>query len=191
MRDAVRDIKLKGTGAALIACATDRLLDAIAQIETDFDLPRGVESRRSDMINASAYWSSHVNPTNVDEHIAYAQKGGFRLMLLYYRRSSRRSRVRAQRQLRLPAEYPNGQADLMQMLDKIKAPASSPPAFPAYAHRPQEPLCHAQGGPRLNLTRRFTLAQPLSPDDTRVYVEQNPEGTVMATAAACSNSAAS
>ena len=54
--DAVRDIKLKDAGAALIACATDNLLDTIAAIEKDYDLPRGVDSRRSDMINASIYW---------------------------------------------------------------------------------------------------------------------------------------
>ncbi|MGV8092685.1 MAG: hypothetical protein AB2L24_12585 [Mangrovibacterium sp.] len=33
---------------------------------------------------------------------------------------------------------------------------------------------------RLNLVKMFTLAKPLGKDDTEVYVEQNPEGSVMA-----------
>ncbi|MGV8092684.1 MAG: hypothetical protein AB2L24_12580, partial [Mangrovibacterium sp.] len=44
--EAVKDIKLKGVGAALIVCQPDDLLDHIARIEEDYDLPRGVESRR-------------------------------------------------------------------------------------------------------------------------------------------------
>ena len=180
--DAVRDIKLRGTGAALIACATDRLLDAIARIEADFDLPRGVESRRSDLINASAYWSSHVNPTNVDEHIAYAQKGGFRLMLLYYPAIFEEIGGYALNgNYDYRPEYPNGQADLIQMLDKIKAAGIIPGLHFLHTHIGlKSRYVTPRADHRLNLTRRFNLAQPLSPDDTRVYVEQNPEGTVMA-----------
>lgn len=120
--DAVRGIKLKGCGAALICTASGSLMDAIASLEEDYDLPRGVESRRSPSINRSAYWSANVTPDTVDTHIAYAKQAGFRHMLIYY-----------------PAifeggygyglcgdydyrkEYPNGAADVKKMLDKIKA----------------------------------------------------------------------
>ena len=40
-------VKLKGAGAALIACPTDKLLDNIAIVEDDFNLPHGVNSRRT------------------------------------------------------------------------------------------------------------------------------------------------
>ena len=47
-------------------------------------MPRGVESRRRKEINRSVYWSWDINPENLDEHIAYAKKGGFDCMLIYY-----------------------------------------------------------------------------------------------------------
>jgi len=43
----VDSVKLEGVGAALIVTHTPHLLDRIARVEEDFDLPRGVESRRS------------------------------------------------------------------------------------------------------------------------------------------------
>ncbi len=45
--DAVTEIKLEGVGAALIVTKKDQLLDHIDQLERDFELPLGVESRRS------------------------------------------------------------------------------------------------------------------------------------------------
>ena len=42
----VDEIKTEGVGAALITTATKNLLDRIAAVEKDYDLPRGVESRR-------------------------------------------------------------------------------------------------------------------------------------------------
>jgi hypothetical protein len=82
--DAVREVKLKGTRAALITCEAEKLLDCIETIEVDFDLPRGVESRRAPSINRSLYWTMHINPNNVDENIEYAKKCGLRYMLIYY-----------------------------------------------------------------------------------------------------------
>ena len=73
--DAVRDIKFRGCGAALIACEQTALLDTIAQIEEDFSLPRGVESHKGDRINASAYHSGNITPKSIDEHIEYAKNG--------------------------------------------------------------------------------------------------------------------
>ena len=81
---AIKDIRFEGTGAALIVCHPDKLLDNIAQMEEDFNLPKGAESRRRDIINASYYWTYQINPGNVDEHIKYAKIGGFRLMSIYY-----------------------------------------------------------------------------------------------------------
>ena len=76
--DTLRDVKLKNAGVALIVSESSELLDAIEVLEKDYDLPRGVESRRSPLINRSYYWASNVNPLTVDEHIEFAKKGGFK-----------------------------------------------------------------------------------------------------------------
>ncbi|MEA4822821.1 MAG: hypothetical protein VB111_01740 [Clostridiaceae bacterium] len=180
--DAIRDIKLCGTGAALIVSNPDRLLDAIAAVETDYSLPHGVESRRSDWINVSAYWTSSISPANVDEHIRYASMGGFRCMLIYYT-AFFKTHVGYDTcgDYDYKDEYPNGKADLVKMLEKIKAAGITPGIHFLQTHigissRYVTPIADH----RLNKTRKFTLAQSLGEDDTVVTVEENPCGTVMA-----------
>ena len=82
--DAVREVKMKGVCAALMVCPSNELMDCIETMEIDFDLPRGVASRRAPSINRSLYWTMSINPTNVDENIEYAKKCGLRYMLIYY-----------------------------------------------------------------------------------------------------------
>ena len=179
--DAVRGVKLRGTGAALIACPSADLMDAIDRLEADFDLPRGVQSRRGDKINASAYHSSDVTPDTLDEHIKYAKMGGFRMMLLYYPSIFKSEGYKLNGDYEYRDEYPNGVEDVRAMLDKIKAAGITPGIHFLHTHiglksRYVTPVADH----RLNLTRHFTLARPLGLDDTTVYVEQNPEDTVMA-----------
>lgn len=180
--DAVRDIQLTGTGAALIVSQTNDLLDAIAQLEEDFDLPRGVQSRRSDKINTSAYWSSDINPQNVDEHIRYARMGGFRNLLIYYSAIFKeRGAYGLNGNYDYRAEYPGGRADLINVLDKIKAAGITPGLHFLHSHIGlYSRYVTPQADHRLNLTRRFTLARALAATDTDVYVEQNPQDSVMA-----------
>jgi len=182
--DAVKGIKLQGAGAALITCASDKFLDNLGVMEADFGLPRGVESRRSDIINASYYWSANCTPANVDEHIKYAKMGGFRLMLLYYtcmfKSEGGYGLCGNYTNGDFRAEYPNGRADLVAMLDKIKAAGITPgihflQTFIGTLSRYVTPVADH----RMNLTRHFTLAQPVGAGDTEICVEQNPEGTVM------------
>ncbi len=178
--DAVKDVKLKGVEAALIVSSSDKLLDGIAVLEEDYNLPLGVKSRRDDMINASAYWTSTINPGNVDEHIKYAQMGGFRCMLIYYTSMFKESGYILNGNYDYREEYPNGKDDLRNVLDKIKAAGIIPGLHFLHTHiglksRYVTPVADH----RLNLTRHFTLAKALGCDDTVVYVEQNPEGTVM------------
>ena len=82
--ETLRETGLKQGGVALIVADPKDLLDVIDGLEIDYDLPRGVQSRRSPLINRSYYWAGDVNLNTVDEHIAYARKGGFRFMSLYY-----------------------------------------------------------------------------------------------------------
>ena len=180
--DAVKGIKLKGASAALIVSATDKLLDNIAQVEEDFGLPKGVASRRGEMINASYYWSGDITPDNVEEHIKYAKQGGFRMMQIYYTSIFKEEHgygLKGNYDYR--KEYPNGRDDLVSMLDKIHAAGIIPGLHFLHAHiglwsRYVTPVPDH----RLNLKMRFPLSRPLQKDDTVIYTDQNPEGAVMA-----------
>lgn len=180
--DAVNSLKLQGAEAALIVCAADQLLDGIACLEEDYDLPRGVEARRSEMINASYYWASGATPKNIDEYIEYARMGGFRCMLLYYTCIFKEFDYTGYiGNYEYRDEYPNGRQDLIDMLGKIKAAGIIPGLHFLHTHIGlKSKYVTPVADHRLNLTRRYTLARPLGEQDTIVYVEQNPAGSAMA-----------
>ena len=175
-------VKLDGVGAALITCAGDTLLENIAKVEEDYGLPHGVNSRRHGLYDASYYWTPDITPANVDEHIRYAKQAGFRLMSIYYPAFLRSRGYRLLGNYdEWRAEYPNGQKDLEAMLAKIKGARIVPGFHFLHTHlgRDSRYLTPVPDH-RLNLTRIFTLARPLAPTDTTVYVEQNPANSTMA-----------
>jgi hypothetical protein len=175
-------VKLKGVGAALIACSTDKLLDTIARIEEDYRLPHGVNSRRSELYHASYYWSADVVPGNVDEHIKYAKMAGFRTMMMYYPCFIEGDGYRklGDYQWRR-AEYPNGKDDVIKMLNKVKDAGILPGFHFLHSHIGRDSK-YVTPIPdhRLNLLKIFTLAAPLSTTDTTIRVEQNPANITMA-----------
>jgi hypothetical protein len=174
-------VKLKGVGAALITCSTNKLLDTIARIEDDYNLPHGVNSRRHELYNSSYYWSYDVVPSNVDEQIKYAKMGGFRTFMIYYPSfiESNGYRYLGDYKWRT-ADYPNGKDDLIKMLNKIKNAGLVPGFHFLHSHIGRDSK-YVTPIPdyRLNLLRIFTLAAPLSKDDTTIYVEQNPANSTM------------
>lgn len=177
--EVLRDVKLKHAGVALIVSKPEELLDGIETLENDLDLPHGVASRRSPQINRSYYDAGGIDPTNVEEHIALAKKGGFRCMMVYYssifREPQEFSRNGAYDDFR--SEYQNGYDDLVQMLQKIKAAGISPGLHILHSHiGMRTKYLTPVADHRLNLTKHFTLARPLSKDDTTIYVEERPEG---------------
>jgi len=180
--DAVKDIKLKGVTAALIVCETDKLLDHIAKMEEEYNLPHGAESRRNEMINRSYYWSAEVNPQNLDQHLKYAKMGGFRCMLLYYPSfiDSRGYRKLGDYEWNLSL-YPNGKEDLAKMLNTIENNGITPGFHFLHSHIGRDSR-YVTPVPdhRLNLLRYFTLAEPMGRSDTEIFVEQNPQGTTIA-----------
>ena len=174
-------VKLKNTGAALIACPPDRLLDNIAIVENDFALPHGVASRRNDLYNASYYWVYDVNPGNVEEHLKYAKMAGFRTMMIYYPSFTEGWDYRklGDYDWRRP-EFPDGAADLKKMLDRIKEAGLVPGFHFLHSHIGRDSrYITPVPDHRLNLLRTFTLAAPLGKTDTIVYTEENPEGITM------------
>ena len=180
--DAVNGIKLRGCAAAVIAApGGDALMDAIDAMEEDYGLPHGVRSRRNQpTINSSAYWSSGVTPQTVDKHIKYAKQGGFRMMLIYYPAIFKSYGYSLCGDYDYRDEYPNGQADVKAMLDKIKAAGITPGLHFLQTHIGRKSrYMTGSVDHRINLTKYFTLAKPVGMDDTTIYVEQNPENTVM------------
>ena len=176
MRAHVRkDIRLKGPGAALIVCQKDAVMDAIAQVEEDFDLPRGVENRRHPLNNASIYFADNVNPKTVDQHIAYCKAGGFRMMQIYYTSMFYETdHWTYTGNYDYNADYPNGKEDLIAVLGKVKAAGITPGLHFLAPHigfksRYVTPIADH----RLHIKQHFTLAKPLGLKDATIYVEQD------------------
>ena len=177
-----RDIRLKGCTAALIASETAALFDGIEAVETDYNLPKGVQSRRDPHINASIYWVRELDHSNLDAHIARAKQGGFRLMLIHYAAFIQEGRAWSYcGNYDFKEAYPNGSTDIAPMLQKIKAAGITPGLHFLHTHIGLlSRYCTPDADRRLHLARRFTLARPLASDDTTVYVDQNPAGSAMA-----------
>lgn len=173
--DAVTDVKLLGTGAALIVTAKDKLLDNIDRLERDYGLPLGVESRRSSEYLNSYYEMRNVTPGNIDEHIAYAKEGGFRQMVIYYPDFAKTMGHFPWRE-----EYPNGMADLKTVTGKIRE-AGMIVGIHIHYNKAQidDKYVSPVPDPRLNIRRYFTLAQDLRKKADVVYVEENPAGSTM------------
>ncbi|MBQ2631707.1 MAG: hypothetical protein IJG13_18685 [Kiritimatiellae bacterium] len=172
--DLSADIRLRGGKAALVAGAGgDRFLSAVDELEEDLDLPRGVKSRRNPLLNASIYWTYDMSPETVDEHIAWARKGGFRMMLLYFSSVCRHGGNYAYLgDYDWKESYPNREKDLEAVLAKIKAAGITPGFHTLQTHiglksRYVVPVAD----PRLNKKMRFTLAKPLPADAATCDVE--------------------
>ena len=183
--DLVRGQKLKGASAALVAAnGREDFLDCMDRLEEDFDLPRGVKSRRSDAVNAFIYHVSGVTcPTNIDAHIKWAKKGGFKYMTINIGNICKETGSWGlEGDYDFNERYPRGKEDLKAMLAKIKASGIHPGLHFYHSHigmksRYVTPVAD----PRLNKTRRFTLAKPLdaSTNTTELTVFEPTEGVTM------------
>ena len=180
--DAVRELKLEGCSAALIAAPVEKLLDCIDAVEQDYALPHGVVSRRNTKdINSSIYWTDSIAPQNVEAQIALAKQMGFKKMLIFYSAFCKND-VGYDHcgDYEFNDAYPNGSDDLKVVLEALRHAGITPGMHILHTHigiksRYVTPIADH----RLHLTRHFTLAKPLSNTDTEIYVSQNPRGTVM------------
>jgi len=176
--EAHRGVKLRGTKAVLMASATPSFLDAMDVAEAELGLPRGVQSRRHPCMSHSNYWTGDINPTNVDEHIALAKKGGFTKMLIYHTAVCNHpgDYIGIADYEPDPKLYPNGFASVREMLAKIKAAGITPglhvlQTFIGFNTHYISPVADS----RLNLKSHFTLAKPLGVDDAGdLYVQEDP-----------------
>ena len=180
--DAVKEVKLKGVEAALIVCETKDLLDKIAKIEDDYNLPKGAKSRKDDRIKLSYYWTANINPQNVERHLEFAKMAGFRHMVIYYPSFLKGLGYRNLGDYDFDLEkYPNGKEDLKRMLAKIEEQGIVPGVHFLHSHIGRDSrLVTPVPDYRLNLLTHYTLAKPLGKTDTEIYIAQNPGGTTMA-----------
>ena len=170
--------KLRGGSAAIIAAdGKEPFLDVMDGFEIDLNLPRGVQSRRSPMLNRSIYWTSNANPSNIDQHIAIARKAGLKMMLFYYTCFVKSRGYRLMGDYDLSDDYPGGYDDLRKMVEKVKAAGITPGFHTLQTHigvesRYVKPSIDS----RLNRKRQFTLKEPIpsTGDISEIYVEENP-----------------
>ena len=185
--DLVRGIRLRGASAALIAAnGREDFLDCMDALEEDFDLPRGVKSRRSEAVKEFIYHvAGETSPTNIDRHIEWARKGGFRYMTFdtsVFHVNVKGYSWGSYGDYDWNGKFPRGATDVRAMLDRVKAAGIHPGLHFLHTHigmksRYVTPVAD----PRLNKTRRFTLAKPLdaSTNLTELTVFEPTEGTTM------------
>jgi hypothetical protein len=173
--DAVADVKLEGVSAALIATATPHLLDRIAKVEEDFELPEGVKSRRSKEYGTSYYEALTITPEDAERNIRYAKMAGLRAMNVYYLSFASSSGHYPWR-----PEYPGKMEDLKGVVRKIREAGMIPGLHMHYnkAHK-SDPYVAPVPDPRLNLSRSFTLSENIDAAATTIPVEENPRRCTM------------
>lgn len=167
---AVNDVQLEGVGAALIVTSTPKLLDQIARVETDYQLPEGVKSRRSREYGYSYYETSTVTPQDADRHIRYAALCGLRAMDIYYVAFAKTSG-----HFPWKPEYPRGMADLQDVVAKVRGAGILPGVHIHYnkTHK-QDAYVTPNPDPRLNLSESLTLSQSIDASAREIPVEENP-----------------
>jgi hypothetical protein len=174
----VDEVKTEGVGAALIVCRSDQLLDRIDQVEQDFKLPRGVQSRRRKEYPYSYFWLSDVKPGNIDDYIRHAKQSGFRTMMIYYTAFTPASGHYVWR-----PEYPNKLEDLKAIVKKIHdAGMLAGLHFHYNKTFGMDPYITPKPDPRLYVKRHFTLAAPINATSTVIPVDENPRDSRLVSA---------
>lgn len=167
---AVAEVQLEGVGAALITTSTSHLLDRIASVEEDYQLPAGVRSRRSKEYSYSYYEASTITPQDADRHIHYAKLCGLQAMDIYYL-------AFAQSAGHFPwrPEYPRGMEDLKDVVGRVRSAGILPGIHIHYnkAHK-QDAYVTPRPDPRLNLSQSMTLAESVDATASDILVEENP-----------------
>jgi hypothetical protein len=166
----VRDVQLEGVGAALITTRPRQLLDRIARVEEDFNLPKGAESRRRKEYKYSYYQMFTMTPQEVERHIKYAKMAGLRTMMVYCLTFSKTAGHFPWR-----PEYPNGMADLRDSVAKISDAGIIPGLHILYnmTHE-RDAYVTPKPDPRLNLSESFILTDAIDAASTVISVEENP-----------------
>lgn len=162
---------LGGQGAALIACPTPDFLDSVKEVEEDYRLPRGVDSRRRADYRDSYYELRDFDLSNIDRHLAYAKAGGFKAVVVYYRDFAYTCG-----HFLWNEHFPDGVNTLKAICDRIRAAGMVPGFHIHYSKVSTDDPYIAGGKPerRLNYVANLLLTAPLLPDDTQMEVSAVP-----------------
>lgn len=177
--EARKGIRFKGCSSVLIVSDKNSFLGKVEAFENDFSLPKGVKARRSDKINASAYFVSDATPENIDEHIAWAKKGGFSMMLMYYTCFVKEEGGYLYcGNYDLRDEYKNGLSDIRDMLIKIKSHGITPGFHFLHSHIGLKSRYFTpEADHRVMLRQPLTLSREINESDTEIYVDTYPYET--------------
>ncbi|MBR4652215.1 MAG: hypothetical protein IKO72_02535 [Kiritimatiellae bacterium] len=167
-----RWVKLLGTGAALVVepDGGNALLDRIDAFERDFGLPRGVASRRDPMYAASYLFCSSIAPANADRFIEVARQAGMRMMMVSYTAFSQSCG-----HYRWKKSYPNGLADLKEVVNRIRA-AGIEPALHIHYNKvsTNDPYVVELADTRMATEHEIVLAKDAGPGDDVLEVQGDP-----------------
>ncbi len=170
------EVRLYDSGAALIVTHPDSLLDRIASLEEDFDMPRGVESRRGEHYLRSYYELRGVTLDNIDRNIELAQEAGLTTMVVYYP-----DFARACGHYQWRDEYPHGLEDLKEICRRITDAGMIPGIHIHYSKiAVTDPyICDGTPDRRTNVVSRYSLSQPVDADADTLWVIERPENVRM------------
>lgn len=165
-------VQLYNSGAALMVTEPDSLLDRIDVLEKDFDMPRGVESRRGEHYLKSYYELRGVTLDNIDRNIELAKKAGLKTMVVYYP-----DFAKACGHYQWRDEYPNGIDDLKEICRRITDAGLIPGIHIHYSKIAVTDPYINDGKPdrRTNVVSRYSLAREAKADDDTLWVIQRPE----------------
>ena len=170
-------VGFRGPAAVLFGCHRPqaRFLDAMGSVERDFQLPRGAESRRSPLQKLSYLWATRPTPDNIDQYIRFAQRGGFRVLLISYT-----AFAKGPGHFVWNERYPNGMADLRRVTDAIRRAGLRTGLHIHYSKAGKaDPYVTPVPDGRLHAVRTFTLASDLGANDTVIPVAENPGGCTL------------
>ena len=169
-------VRLYNSGSALMVTHPDSLLDRIAALEDDFDMPRGVASRRGEHYLKSYYELRGVTLDNIDRNIELARQAGLKTMVVYYP-----DFAKACGHYEWRDEYPGGIDDLKEICRRITAAGMIPGVHIHYSKiAVTDPyICDGTPDRRTNVVSRYSLSKPVKADDDTIWVVQLPENIRM------------
>lgn len=174
-----------GAGAVVAGAGPDDFLASMDAFERDFGLPRGVLSRKDARLNASIAWTAWATPSNFDEILSWAKRGGFRMMLLYYSsftKGALKNGYWVLHDYNWRDDWPGGWADPDDILARTRKAEMTPGLHVLQTHIGLGgSYVTPRADPRLNLKRRFTLmsAIPAIGDVAEIRVADNPVDSPM------------
>ena len=172
------EVKMEGTEAVLIAApGKQAYLDAVEAVEIDYGLPRGVAMRREGKVGGCKMSAQDITPVNVDWHIAQAKKAGIKRMTIYYPALFKdKGGYNYLGNYEWKESYPNKEADLKAILNRIKAAGIVPGFHVLQTHiGNRSRYITPRVDPRMRVTRHYTLMKAIDEKtDGEIEVAENP-----------------